>query len=151
MGLGNVTNESKETMFTDPTFTGTVSGVTKNHVGLGNVENFEISTEIEAKNGEVNNKYMTPLLTKEAILALSPPTDLTPVESRLTIIEGDDQTEGSIEKALADAKLHADSEIIAASLALGTNYSVADIEERDNLENLVVGDIVFVEDNGDEK
>lgn len=151
VGLGNVTNESKETMFTDPTFTGTVSGVTKNHVGLGNVENFEISTEIEAKNGEVNNKYMTPLLTKEAILALSPPTDLTPVESRLTIIEGDDQTEGSIEKALADAKLHADSEIIAASLALGTNYSVADIEERDNLENLVVGDIVFVEDNGDEK
>jgi hypothetical protein len=39
VGLGNVTNESKATMFTSPTFTGTVSGVTKTHVGLGNVDN----------------------------------------------------------------------------------------------------------------
>ncbi len=39
VGLGNVTNESKATMFTDPTFTGTVSGVTATHVGLGNVTN----------------------------------------------------------------------------------------------------------------
>jgi len=39
LGLGNVTNESKATMFTDPTFTGTVSGVTASHVGLGNVTN----------------------------------------------------------------------------------------------------------------
>ena len=39
VGLGNVTNESKATMFTDPTFTGTVSGVTATHVGLGNVDN----------------------------------------------------------------------------------------------------------------
>ena len=39
VGLGNVTNESKATMFTSPTFTGTVSGVTATHVGLGNVLN----------------------------------------------------------------------------------------------------------------
>jgi len=39
VGLGNVTNESKATMFTNPTFTGTVSGVTAAHVGLGNVTN----------------------------------------------------------------------------------------------------------------
>jgi hypothetical protein len=39
VGLGNVTNESKSTMFTDPTFTGTVSGVTASMVGLGNVTN----------------------------------------------------------------------------------------------------------------
>jgi hypothetical protein len=39
LGLGNVTNESKATMFASPTFTGTVSGVTKTHVGLGNVDN----------------------------------------------------------------------------------------------------------------
>jgi len=39
VGLGNVTNESKTTMFSSPTFTGTVSGVTKAHVGLGNVDN----------------------------------------------------------------------------------------------------------------
>ena len=39
VNLGNVTNESKATMFTSPTFTGTVSGVTATHVGLGNVTN----------------------------------------------------------------------------------------------------------------
>jgi hypothetical protein len=39
VGLGNVTNESKTTMFASPTFTGTVSGVTAAHVGLGNVNN----------------------------------------------------------------------------------------------------------------
>lgn len=39
VGLGNVTNESKSTMFASPTFTGTVAGVTSTHVGLGNVAN----------------------------------------------------------------------------------------------------------------
>jgi hypothetical protein len=39
VGLGNVTNESKATMFASPTFTGTVAGVTSTHVGLGNVTN----------------------------------------------------------------------------------------------------------------
>ncbi len=39
VGLGNVTNESKATMFTSPTFTGTVGGVTASMVGLGNVTN----------------------------------------------------------------------------------------------------------------
>jgi acetyltransferase-like isoleucine patch superfamily enzyme len=44
LGLGNVTNESKATMFANPTFTGTVSGVTATHVGLGNVTNESKST-----------------------------------------------------------------------------------------------------------
>jgi len=39
VGLGNVDNESKSTMFASPTFTGTVAGVTKTHVGLSNVDN----------------------------------------------------------------------------------------------------------------
>jgi len=39
IGLGNVTNESKATMFANPTFTGTVSGITKVMVGLTNVDN----------------------------------------------------------------------------------------------------------------
>ena len=39
LGLGNVTNESKLTMFANPTFTGTVSGVTATMVGLGAVTN----------------------------------------------------------------------------------------------------------------
>lgn len=39
VGLGNVTNESKATMFASPTFTGTISGVTKSMVGLANADN----------------------------------------------------------------------------------------------------------------
>lgn len=39
VGLENVTNESKTTMFHDPVFTGTVTGVTAGAVGLGNVTN----------------------------------------------------------------------------------------------------------------
>ena len=44
VSLGNVTNESKSTMFASPTFTGTVAGVTKSHVGLGSVTNESKST-----------------------------------------------------------------------------------------------------------
>ena len=43
VGLGNVTNESKSTMFASPTFTGTVAGVTKGHVGLGSVVNQKVA------------------------------------------------------------------------------------------------------------
>ena len=39
VGLGNVTNESKETMFNHPVFTGTISGIDATDVGLGNVLN----------------------------------------------------------------------------------------------------------------
>jgi len=39
VGLGNVTDESKATMFSSPTFTGTVSGVSQSMVGLSNVTN----------------------------------------------------------------------------------------------------------------
>ena len=44
VGLGNVTNESKSTMFSSPTFTGTVNGITSTMVGLGNVTNESKST-----------------------------------------------------------------------------------------------------------
>jgi hypothetical protein len=43
VGLGNVTNESKSTMFASPTFTGTPSGISKSHVGLGNVGNTSVA------------------------------------------------------------------------------------------------------------
>ena len=42
--IANITNESKAIMFSSPTFTGTVTGVSKSHVGLGNVENTALST-----------------------------------------------------------------------------------------------------------
>lgn len=88
VGLGNVTNESKETMFTDAALTGV-------------------------------------------------PTAPTPAASTNTT-------------QIATAAF-VQSEITAAGLALGTNYAVADIAARDNLQNLVVGDVVFVADDGDDK
>jgi hypothetical protein len=39
VGLGNVTNESKATMFANPVFTGNVQGITPLMIGLGNVTN----------------------------------------------------------------------------------------------------------------
>src|SRR5690606_24895118 len=46
--------------------TGAVT-LSKSDVGLGNVENYGIATQAEAEAGSVNNKYMTPLRTKQAI------------------------------------------------------------------------------------
>jgi len=56
VGLGSVTNESKSTMFAAPTFTGTVAGVSKTHVGLSAVDNTSDNT-IRAGNitGTVNS------------------------------------------------------------------------------------------------
>jgi hypothetical protein len=84
------------------------------------------------------------------------------LDYRLDTVEGDDQTEGSIAKSLKDANDYTDDRevaitnayeaaIDAAKIALGTNFSVADITERDSLTDLTVGDIVFVADNGDTK
>ena len=88
VGLGNVTDESKSTMFTDAALTGI-------------------------------------------------PTAPTPAASTNTT-------------QIATAAF-VQSEITAAGLALGTNYAVADIAARDNLTGLVVGDVVFVADDGDNK
>ena len=44
-----------------------VIGLTKEHVGLGNVKNYGIATQTEAEAGTSNAKYMTPLRVKQAI------------------------------------------------------------------------------------
>ena len=43
---------------------------TKAHVGLGNVQNFDIATTAEAQAGVSNSVYMTPVRTAEEIAAL---------------------------------------------------------------------------------
>ena len=63
VGLGNVTNESKTTMFTSPTFSGTVSGVSKGAVGLGNVENTALSTWAGSTNITTVGTLTTGVLT----------------------------------------------------------------------------------------
>lgn len=44
-------------------------GVTASQVGLGSVQNYGIASQAEAQNGSVDNKYMTPLKTKQAVEA----------------------------------------------------------------------------------
>ena len=48
---------------------------TAQQVGLGNVGNYSVATEAEAKQGTLNNKYMTPLRTVDTITAKSIITD----------------------------------------------------------------------------
>lgn len=45
----------------------TWQAVTKANVGLGSVENYGVATQAEAEAGTVDNKYMTPLKTAQAI------------------------------------------------------------------------------------
>lgn len=45
--------------------------VNKTQVGLGNVQNYAVATTAEAQAGLVDDKYMTPLKTKDAINALA--------------------------------------------------------------------------------
>jgi hypothetical protein len=66
VGLGNVDNESKATMFASPTFTGTVTGVTASMVGLGNVTNESKAT-----------MFTSPTLTGTPIAPTAGPTTNT--------------------------------------------------------------------------
>ena len=70
--------------------TSTIKAATPNAVNkvrqlLSNVANYTIATSTEAKAGEANNKYMTPLRTKEAIANLAPkPNILSPGPTLIT-------------------------------------------------------------------
>ena len=78
-GGGNLTANRTFTLGTPSTITASTTNsvtadshthaisLTKEDIGLGSVENFGLSTKAEAEAGTVNNKYMTPLRTKEAI------------------------------------------------------------------------------------
>lgn len=54
-------------------------GVTKAQVGLSAVQNYGVASEAQAKAGTVNNVYMTPLRTKQAIEELAPKLSWTVV------------------------------------------------------------------------
>lgn len=44
-----------------------IGALTKADIGLGDVENFGVASKVEAETGTADNKYMTPLKTKQAI------------------------------------------------------------------------------------
>ncbi len=63
--------------------------VTKSQVGLGNVENYGIATQAEAEAGSVNNKYMTPLRTKQAIDVLQAVKSVAGKTGNVTLTKND--------------------------------------------------------------
>lgn len=72
-----------------------VIGLTKGHVGLGNVENYGIATKAQAEAGTVNTAYMTPLRVAEAIVSLAGAKPITgtytgtgSTEDRLIAVQG---------------------------------------------------------------
>ena len=66
VGLGNVTNESKATMFTSPTFTGTVSGITAAMVGAPSGSG--TSTGTNTGDNAVNSLYSGLATSKQDVL-----------------------------------------------------------------------------------
>lgn len=44
--------------------------VNKTQIGLGSVEDFPVASQLEAETGSANDRYMTPLRTNQAIIAL---------------------------------------------------------------------------------
>ena len=60
-------NPRLQTVESHTTNTNNPHAVTKAQVGLPQVENYQISTRLEAEAGALNNRYMTPLRTKQAI------------------------------------------------------------------------------------
>jgi len=63
-------------------------GVTKAQVGLGSVENYGVAAQAEAEAGTVNNKYMTPLRTKQAIDALAVNRSALDAHANATSVHG---------------------------------------------------------------
>ena len=57
-------------------------GVTKDQVGLGDVQNFGVATQVEAEAGILTSKYMTPERTKQAIDKQLTPLNNTVTEER---------------------------------------------------------------------
>ena len=73
VGLGNLTDDKQETeanAISHKTNYDNPHAVTKAQVDLGNVHDFGLATQEEAQVGTQNEKYMTPLRTREAIDAI---------------------------------------------------------------------------------
>ena len=91
--------------------------VTKTHVGLGSVLNYGLATTAEAQAGTSNVKYMTPLLTKDAITSQA----VTPLT------------------ALINGKVSTDSAARLVSVQLGTSNQTTLLRSGSNFRITVNG------------
>lgn len=73
----------------------TVNSVTKDQVGLGNVQNYTVATQAEAEVGTSTSKYMTPQRTKQAIDALQAVKSVNGQTGEVIIPSGSIEESGS--------------------------------------------------------
>ena len=138
-----------DTVEGDDQTTGSIAKALKDAKDYADTQDALQDAADEISYSDASQTYALGSTVQAAIYAID--DELIAQDGRLDIIQGDASTTGSIAKAEADAKAYADEQIDAAKLALGTNFSVADIAARDALEDLTVGDIIFVTDDGDTK
>ncbi len=138
LGLENVTNESKSTMFSSPTFTGTVAGVTATHVGLGNVDNTsdadkpvstaqqtEIDTKLDITDALVNVGGFNQLTFKDAAGRINGTSNFTidPFSFDLTHANGTAKLNGGIDVNSSLFTVSTAGDVKADSFGVGTAAS----------------------------
>jgi hypothetical protein len=87
-GLKASLDNSTAGFSTHVTNTSNPHNVTATQVGLGNVQNYSMATLSEANAGSVNDKYMTPLRTSQAISQLA----LVPLSTHTTNVSNPHET-----------------------------------------------------------
>jgi hypothetical protein len=138
VGLGNVTNESKATMFTNPTFTGTVTGVTATMVGLGNVTNDAQVTSVSGTAPIVSSGGTTPAIsiseaTTEAAGSMSA-TDKAKLDALAAATLDTDTTD-------FDGILSEDEDTVQKALDVLDDIDAGDIPYDNTGQNLVATDV----------
>jgi hypothetical protein len=136
--LEEVTNESKLTMFASPTFSGTVSGVTATHVGLGNVDNTsdadkpvstaqqtEIDTKLDITDALVNVGGFNQLTFKDQAGRINGTSNFTidPFSFDLTHAGGLASFDGGLDVNGALFTVNTSGDTKADSLGVGTAAS----------------------------
>jgi hypothetical protein len=138
VGLGNVTNESKATMFTNPTFTGTVTGVTATMVGLGNVTNDAQVTSVSGTAPIVSSGGTTPAIsiseaTTEAAGSMSA-TDKAKLDALAAATLDTDTTD-------FDGILSEDEDTVQKALDVLDDIDASDIPFDNDGLNLIATDV----------
>ncbi|MFZ4463076.1 MAG: hypothetical protein ACOYN5_04475 [Bacteroidales bacterium] len=105
----------------------------KEDVGLGNVENYGIATKTEAEAGSVENKYMNPLRTLQAIVAdqknsLFASVNLVPVAAKAEVAFGEETfTITAVDNTIAGEGItisFVDPEDVSQALAVSVTLGV---------------------------
>lgn len=99
--------------------------VTRSDVGLSDVLNYAVATQAEAQAGTVNNKYMTPTLVRDAILALGSSGSIT---AHLADVENPHQVTAA--QVGATTLVQVNNLITAATADLVTRADFEDLRDQ---------------------